>query len=376
MATSGSANPHTSPNIRIESLARKRKISAVTFLSSLIFFDLKTFRFFLQHFRFSSFWNVVNYCRFIARFVWTTTIFCVIYRFWVKTILILNRFDFYFSQFQCHRNHFCLYVLDFSRENSHCLTKSECWTNASSFFFFSMGNFVQSNFLLVFSKHDFKLKIQAQSTSRVWTAGKLSSFFRFVNHYSFLFIFFRSFRIYNRDGHAFAMGLPTYEQSVYPLTGQSNRFVSKNWNRFFSFFQMFHRLMTKWLNSKLMFNRPFILVTHQLHRFIRYRYSLLKLNRFLSIRSKNNVDQNVLHLIHRINDDQIENKAMSIDLLSYLSHLNWTNYHIFLLLYFSAQFLFNINVVPSVLFHFCDLLFSVVLCTCQQWLEEPVINLK
>jgi len=32
MATSTSANPHNAPNLRIESLARKRKISAVTFL--------------------------------------------------------------------------------------------------------------------------------------------------------------------------------------------------------------------------------------------------------------------------------------------------------------------------------------------------------
>ena len=32
MASSTSANPHTAPNTRIETLARKRKISAVTFL--------------------------------------------------------------------------------------------------------------------------------------------------------------------------------------------------------------------------------------------------------------------------------------------------------------------------------------------------------
>lgn len=32
MATSNSANPHTAPNARIESLARKRKLSAITFL--------------------------------------------------------------------------------------------------------------------------------------------------------------------------------------------------------------------------------------------------------------------------------------------------------------------------------------------------------
>jgi hypothetical protein len=35
MATSTSANPHTAPNVRIEGLARKRKISAITFLSQL-----------------------------------------------------------------------------------------------------------------------------------------------------------------------------------------------------------------------------------------------------------------------------------------------------------------------------------------------------
>lgn len=35
MATTTSANPHNAPNDRIESLARKRKISAVTFLSLL-----------------------------------------------------------------------------------------------------------------------------------------------------------------------------------------------------------------------------------------------------------------------------------------------------------------------------------------------------
>jgi hypothetical protein len=36
MATSTSANPHNAPNTRIESLARKRKISAVTFLGLFI----------------------------------------------------------------------------------------------------------------------------------------------------------------------------------------------------------------------------------------------------------------------------------------------------------------------------------------------------
>jgi hypothetical protein len=36
MATSTSANPHNSSNIRIESLARKRKLSAVTFLGLLL----------------------------------------------------------------------------------------------------------------------------------------------------------------------------------------------------------------------------------------------------------------------------------------------------------------------------------------------------
>ncbi len=36
MATSTSANPHNAPNTRIESLARKRKISAVTFLGLFV----------------------------------------------------------------------------------------------------------------------------------------------------------------------------------------------------------------------------------------------------------------------------------------------------------------------------------------------------
>jgi hypothetical protein len=39
MATSTSANPHRAPNARIESLARKRKLSAITFLG--LFLDEK-----------------------------------------------------------------------------------------------------------------------------------------------------------------------------------------------------------------------------------------------------------------------------------------------------------------------------------------------
>jgi hypothetical protein len=40
MATSTSANPHSAANSRIESLAKKRKLSAVTFLGSFLRYRL------------------------------------------------------------------------------------------------------------------------------------------------------------------------------------------------------------------------------------------------------------------------------------------------------------------------------------------------
>jgi len=49
MATSASANPHNSPNQRIESIIRKRKLSAITFLGlfEFNFFVVRVFYFIL-----------------------------------------------------------------------------------------------------------------------------------------------------------------------------------------------------------------------------------------------------------------------------------------------------------------------------------------
>jgi hypothetical protein len=65
MATSASANPHNSPNERIESIIRKRKLSAITFLG-LFDFNFFVVRVILFYF---SFWNSSYYCWFFISFI-------------------------------------------------------------------------------------------------------------------------------------------------------------------------------------------------------------------------------------------------------------------------------------------------------------------
>jgi hypothetical protein len=77
MATSVSANPHNSPNQHIESIIRKRKLSAITFLG-LFDFNFFVVRVILFYF---SFWNSSYYCWFFISFIWKSKIFCFIHCF-------------------------------------------------------------------------------------------------------------------------------------------------------------------------------------------------------------------------------------------------------------------------------------------------------
>ncbi len=125
MATSSSANPHNAPNTRIESLARKRKISAVTFLS-LFQSDWIILNSCLHN---CSFRDFTHRCWFSIGIIWKTKIFCFIHRFWVRFFSKFISFNLF--SFQWYWCYICFYVLDISWKNSYCITKTQCWTYES-----------------------------------------------------------------------------------------------------------------------------------------------------------------------------------------------------------------------------------------------------